>query len=272
MYRICCFIILAIISYLPLNSQDLLVSQAKLNTLTCWQPILTDELPAKISLKKYTPFVGNQGNSNACVGWAIGYGAMTIQKAKTMSIMDKQTITENAFSPDFIYHLIPKESRNERVALIEGIEIIETTGNLKYTAFNSINLNYRTRINSFQKAEAKQNIIPKTTLLFKKENAAAEKINRTKAALAKGYPIVLSMSVRKNFHQLKGGKYWWPHIGNTTPMGGHALVIVAYDDQKQAFQLMNSWGTDWGRDGFVWIKYKDFAQFAKHAFCLSDFK
>jgi len=36
---------------------------------------------------------------------------------------------------------------------------------------------------------------------------------------------------------------------------GHELVIVGYDDGRQAFKVQNSWGTDWAEGGFGWIAY-----------------
>lgn len=38
-------------------------------------------------------------------------------------------------------------------------------------------------------------------------------------------------------------------------LGGHAFAIVAYDDR--GFWIHNSWGEDWGRDGFAQITYDD---------------
>lgn len=37
--------------------------------------------------------------------------------------------------------------------------------------------------------------------------------------------------------------------------GGHCIVIVGYDDSKQAWLVRNSWNTGWGMDGYCWFKY-----------------
>jgi cathepsin L len=35
----------------------------------------------------------------------------------------------------------------------------------------------------------------------------------------------------------------------------HAVVLVGWDDSKQAWLLKNSWDTTWGMSGYMWIKY-----------------
>ena len=37
--------------------------------------------------------------------------------------------------------------------------------------------------------------------------------------------------------------------------GGHCIVIVGYDDAKQAWLVRNSWGTGWGMSGYCWFAY-----------------
>ncbi|MER3480895.1 MAG: peptidase C1, partial [Meiothermus sp.] len=37
--------------------------------------------------------------------------------------------------------------------------------------------------------------------------------------------------------------------------GGHAMLMVGYDDGKKAFRVKNSWGTGWGEGGYVWFSY-----------------
>ena len=50
--------------------------------------------------------------------------------------------------------------------------------------------------------------------------------------------------------------------------GGHAMCVIGYDDEKYggAFEIMNSWGTWWGANGYVWIKYEDFRNNARYAY------
>lgn len=37
--------------------------------------------------------------------------------------------------------------------------------------------------------------------------------------------------------------------------GGHAMLMVGYDDTKKAFRVKNSWGTGWGDKGYSWFSY-----------------
>ena len=38
-------------------------------------------------------------------------------------------------------------------------------------------------------------------------------------------------------------------------MGRHGICLIGYDDEKEAFKFINSWGTNWGIDGYGWISY-----------------
>jgi len=46
--------------------------------------------------------------------------------------------------------------------------------------------------------------------------------------------------------------------------GGHAMVVIAYDDKKYggSFQILNSWGENWGDNGKVWVPYNDFVKYS----------
>ena len=225
-------------------------------------------LPQKIDLKAYCPSVKHQGQLSSCVGWALGYGALTIQRAIQHGCTDTRTITHNASSAMFIFNQIEKDERGRGSRIIDAVAFLEAQGDCLARHFD-------TDVNDAQK-------LPDTTLLcaaqsfaiagfseiFSPKDSDSVKVMSVKAALAQHRPVTIGMAIRRNFMSLRNALYWHPDLGDTTPAGGHAIVVVGYDNKRQAFQLMNSWGKDWGRDGFIWLKYKDFARFAKYGVAL----
>ena len=57
----------------------------------------------------------------------------------------------------------------------------------------------------------------------------------------------------------------WNYTGPN--IGGHAMVVVGYDDAKEAFKVRNSWGADWGDQGYLWIGYQTFMNEAADIYC-----
>ena len=47
----------------------------------------------------------------------------------------------------------------------------------------------------------------------------------------------------------------WDLPANADPQGGHVMLMAGYDDTRQAFLVKNSWGTNWGTGGYVWMSY-----------------
>jgi C1A family cysteine protease len=39
-------------------------------------------------------------------------------------------------------------------------------------------------------------------------------------------------------------------------LGGHAVMLVGYDDSTKRFTMMNSWGTKVGKEGYFEIPYE----------------
>jgi C1A family cysteine protease len=42
-------------------------------------------------------------------------------------------------------------------------------------------------------------------------------------------------------------------------LGGHAILAVGYDDEKELVIIRNSWGKDWGDAGYGYLPYDYFA-------------
>jgi hypothetical protein len=84
-----------------------------------------------------------------------------------------------------------------------------------------------------------------------------EKIKAIKKVLSEGYPVLVSHTLLKSFQPSE--KVWRIQEGESMAdeHGAHAMVIVGYDDEQYggAFRYLNSWGSDWGDGGFIWVPY-----------------
>ncbi|MFP5503354.1 MAG: C1 family peptidase [Candidatus Sericytochromatia bacterium] len=76
-----------------------------------------------------------------------------------------------------------------------------------------------------------------------------------KAVLAKGQVVAFGMRVFHRFRDIgKDGKLELPQNGDIY-VGGHAVAVVGYDDQKKHLIVKNSWGTAWGDEGYFYMPY-----------------
>lgn len=78
-------------------------------------------------------------------------------------------------------------------------------------------------------------------------------VQSVKQALQKG-PVMTTLTVYADFMAYSGGVY--KHVTGEQ-LGGHAISIIGYDDKDQAFIIRNSWGTEWGENGFGRVAYTD---------------
>ncbi len=89
-----------------------------------------------------------------------------------------------------------------------------------------------------------------------------------KTQIASGFPVLIGMMVDDAFSRLAGDQVYAANGGANR--GGHAMVVVGYSDQRNAFKLINSWGTNWGSGGFGWISYSAFRQTVREGFVVQD--
>lgn len=85
------------------------------------------------------------------------------------------------------------------------------------------------------------------------ELAEVPAVDEIKAALQQG-PLPVGMDVYSDFLSYAGGIY-----EQTTGIreGGHAVLIVGWEDANSCWIVKNSWGTGWGEQGFFRIKWND---------------
>jgi hypothetical protein len=81
----------------------------------------------------------------------------------------------------------------------------------------------------------------------------ANNTSAVEAALMNG-PLVAGFTVYADFYSgYTGGVYHWDHVSQA--VGGHAIVIVGYDSNEQYWIVKNSWGSNWGENGYFKIGF-----------------
>jgi hypothetical protein len=116
------------------------------------------------------------------------------------------------------------------------------------------------------------------TLVYSACDPAETKVEAIRASLLRRHPVVVAWCSVDSFNQYGDGvPCWKPDIADyrvnaCRDSSNHAFCIIGYNDRKfgGAFQIMNSWGTDWGIGGLMWITYKDMAQFSAFGIELSN--
>ena len=64
--------------------------------------------------------------------------------------------------------------------------------------------------------------------------------------------------IQKTLNRTKKGKDIYDFITKNHPTSGHIMTIVGYDDKEQVFIIANSWGTEWGDNGYFYMDYEYF--------------
>lgn len=77
--------------------------------------------------------------------------------------------------------------------------------------------------------------------------------------LAEGHPVSFGMMLYESFmtdYVTNTGIVPMPDLTRERPVGGHAVMLVGYDDSKQQFIVRNSWGKSWGDKGYFYLPYE----------------
>lgn len=69
--------------------------------------------------------------------------------------------------------------------------------------------------------------------------------------MCKNGPLAVAVNVTANFQSYTSGVF------NENDNSGinHGVTLIGWDDNRNAWLIKNSWGTNWGDNGYMWINY-----------------
>ena len=216
-----------------------------------FKPYQYSQNKSMVDLRNRMPEVYNQGNIGSCT-------ANAICSAFEFDQMDQGL---PSFSPSrlFLYY-------NER--LKEGTESIDSGASIR-DGIKSINkqgicseAEWPYQVNYFTTCPYKKCYTDaKFHKCLKYKRMDNSNIKDLKHCLSVGKPFVFGFSVYSSF---ENPMIWNPKV-DSMPMpnpnkekllGGHAVMAVGYSDKRKCFIIRNSWGKDWGLDGYFFMPYQ----------------
>jgi len=224
-----------------------------------------DTVPSRVSLKDYAPYPKSQGEYLTCTAWACAYCARTMVDAIKNNWTNRDSITAKAYSPAFLFRLI--NPNNDLCSVPTDMEaalrMMKVKGCIYYTDLPSLCI---PAISSDQLGKATNAKLKDFARLFDVNSSNNIKIQAVKKSLSEKKPVVIGMSCPPSFQHAYHD--WQPLEDPKNNFGGHAMCVIGYDDSQfgGAFEIQNSWGENWGFEGYTWIRYNDFASFVKYGY------
>lgn len=201
-------------------------------------------LPDRVDLSNWFPTPGAQGRQNSCVAWAVGYAARAYYASK-IEARDVRDLG-NIPSPAYIYNSIRETSKE----CLSGAKISSALNLLTRGAMSLKQVPYSPAICP-RPSEALQ-ALASDFRIARWLLVDPQSPDQIKGALAHGHPVIISFRTTKAFHRLKTGQVY---RDPDQFLGYHAITLVGYDERRQAFKLINSWGPKWADGGFGWVDY-----------------
>jgi len=229
--------------------------------------------PPSIILTEYLPPVADQGQQGSCVGWSSAYYCFSYSVAHNLRLSPELRKQERwQFSPAFLYHT-GNGGKDTGMSIGTAFKLLTEQGCATMAEMPYVEADTTSPPPGIAKERAKKYRAEKTGCLATNAEAGSFNAEAAKVYLATAKnPFVIGVPVFKDFVNAPTtpGYIYVPDATLTKDkdfLGWHAITIIGYDDEKHAFRMVNSWGTGWGDQGFLWLS-EDFLTFcARDGWC-----
>ncbi|AYL96617.1 DUF5977 domain-containing protein [Mucilaginibacter celer] len=213
--------------------------------------------PSSVVLLHPTP--GDQGNTNTCVSWSLGYAAKQVLDLTWQS----STADAGQRSGWYIYNKLYATGLSGIGCSAGDLPPYSGNGLTSGSGLDCVK-NYGVASATAQPSFAACSPAPTTAA---NTSAATDKVASyaavtsyydIKQLVAAGLPVYFAFRFYEDFRTAFNSGTTWSTLNSPSAGLGHAVCVIGYDDAKSAFLVQNSWGTIFGDStypGCVWVTY-----------------
>lgn len=235
----------------------------------------SESVPTNYSMEKYVPPVVEQ-QGGTCVGFSTLYYALSTMYNQKFGITNYMGKFAHSFDPYFIYSILQSQVNHcdDGLVMYKAAELLSKIGAKKmfFSPYLSCNSSWSENMVDEVVSLTVPYIIDDFYVLDLENPDLIEFVKKVvyyDIPVVTGFSITDSMYPRSssNPNGVNSDGLWSPSDIDGV-IGGHAMTVIGYDDYRYggAFRVVNSWGSDYGDDGFIWIKYNDFSKYAVEAY------
>lgn len=203
-------------------------------------------LPTKVDMRPLCPAVYDQGELGSCTANALG----AAYEFDQMKQKNKHFVPSRLF----IYYNERKIegtiNEDSGASLSDGVMCVHTVGVVPEDMWPYDISKFKVTPSAELYKQAKRHVAGQ----YKR---VTQNLTQLKTCLSQGCPISFGFSVFSSFQSeavAKTGFVPMPKPGEEN-LGGHAVLLVGYDDSKKCFIVRNSWGANWGANGYFYLPY-----------------
>ncbi len=212
-------------------------------------------LPPSVDLRQACTPIEDQGNLGSCVAFAC-VGALEYLDALDAKWSDYSQLFEY-YSCRVLGGTVNEDSGSY---LRDGIKALNNWGCCHSELWPYVT----SRFTEKPPAEAYAQAENYKALAYYRIPDPPVDLDAVKSALAEGYPVVMGFWVFDNLYRIGNDGVLPELLDSDDFLGGHAVMLVGYDEAKQLFTVRNSWGTSWPTSelgGYFFMPYDFLSRF-----------
>src|SRR5665648_38575 len=208
-------------------------------------PVPSGALPGSFQLQiPAIPF--SQGQQGSCVSCASSMAKSILDHVKYNTSYPNSSII---YSPAFLFNQCHVNPNNclEGSYVTSNLEVLKDQGICKLSDMTYDQSNCSTQPNSTQRNLAE---LHKIDHYYKIDPISNSWI---KEFINAGLPVLIVFQVDDFFYTATTTSIWKQFSSGSR--GYHCTLLYGWDDSKNAFAMLNSWGKNWGNNGTIWVDY-----------------